>query len=334
LPNVKTALVLGGGGVTGAAWLVGALTALEAETGWDVGRADRVIGTSAGSVIGALLCAGVRPGEMAGDNAEPAREPGADRLAERLGHWGVRVGLPIVGVGSWPLALSTSCRPHRHPLPVVLAGWMPRGFLSTDPIRELVEAYAGRVWPAGGRFRAVAADYRSGRRVAFGGVDAPVAELPDAVAASCAIPSIYQPVRIDGREYVDGGICSASNLDLVRGTDVDLVVCVNPLSTRGVVPHDGSLGGRLTALWRAEHGRRLGHEARKLRHEGKHAILLQPGRDDVEVMGTNFLSGGRRPAIVEQARRSVTAQLRELRDGGQWLPAGAAVARPGAAHSA
>jgi NTE family protein len=128
-------------------------------------------------------------------------------------------------------------------------------------------------------------------------------------------------VRIDGRQYVDGGICSASNLDVVRRTDVDVVVCLNPMSSRPAAAPEGSIGDRLAALTRAEHGRRLGHEARKLRREGKHVVLLQAAPDDVAVMGPNFLSGRRRGLITAQAQRSVTAQLRELRARGDLLPA-------------
>jgi NTE family protein len=315
---MRIGLVLGGGGVTGAAWLVGALEALEAQTGWEAASAERIVGTSAGSVVGALVAAGVSPGEMAGGAALEGyaeAEGRAQTLADRLGRAELRpVSLPRVGVGSWRLALSTMWRPQRHAAPVVMAGWIPRGFVSTEPISDLVETYAGRPWPHGGRFRAVAADYRTGRRVAFGRIDAPPAELPEAVAASCAIPGLYRPVKIDGRQYVDGGICSASNLDLLRGTDVDLVVCMNPMSSLTAARSGDSLGDRVAGAMRAHNGRRLGHEARKLREAGKQVVLLQPDAEDVAMMGTNFLSGRDRDAIVERARQSVSAALRAQRD--------------------
>ena len=77
----------------------------------------------------------------------------------------------------------------------------------------------------------VACDYETGRRVPFGRAGAPDADLADAVAASCAIPGIYHPLTIDGRRYVDGGIYSTSNLDLLRDEELDLVICLNPTST-------------------------------------------------------------------------------------------------------
>ncbi len=120
-----------------------------------------------------------------------------------------------------------------HAPAVVLAGWLPRGFISTGPIRDLVEGFVPGDWPDHPSYWAVAADYSSGKRVAFGRDDAPMASAGDAVAASCAIPGFYHPVKVAGRRYVDGGICSTSNLDLLCGADLDLVVCLNPMSSRG-----------------------------------------------------------------------------------------------------
>ena len=113
----------------------------------------------------------------------------------------------------------------------------------------------------------------TGKRVAFGRPGAPPARVSQAVAASCAIPAFYHPVSIDGRRYVDGGICSPSNLDLVRDQQLDLVVCLNPMSSLAQIS-GGSPGDRAAALMRAAAGRRLGREARKLRderHEGPDA---------------------------------------------------------------
>jgi NTE family protein len=323
---VKVGLVLGGGGVTGAAWLIGALHAVEAETGWDASSADRIVGTSAGAVVGALVAAGVGPKEMgSAAAASPLQgyadaERAAGSLQERLGRVELRLAaLPVIGIGSWRLALSTLAHPRRHAPPVVLAGWLPRGVLSTEPIEELVRTFAGEPWPAGGRLRAVAADYRTGRRVPFGRDDAPPAPLSKAVAASCAIPGIYRPVRIDGRSYVDGGICSASNLDLLGDTDVDLAICLNPMSSLGLPP-GGSTGERLTRAMRTQMGRRLGHEARKLRATGKEVVLLQPEPEEAALMGANALSGRHRIAIADRARASVGATLRRLRREGALLP--------------
>ena len=215
----------------------------------------------------------------------------------------------------------------------VLAGWLPRGFVSTAPVRELVERFVPGAWPDHPRYWAVAADYGSGRRVAFGRAGAPEARAADAVAASCAIPGWYHPVRIAGRRYVDGGICSASNLDLLCGTDVDLVLCLNPMSSMAQVA-GGSPADRFAALMRAQTGRRLGHEARKLREEGKRVVVVQPTEEDVALMGVNLMNGRRRVAVVEQARKSTALTLRRLRAEDVPLPGRSRGSRTSAAPRA
>ena len=71
---------------------------------------------------------------------------------------------------------------------------------------------------------------------------------------------------------------------------------------------------------RAAAGRRLAHEARKLRSEGTDVLVLQPGRDDCALMGLNLMSGARRVQVMEQARKSVARELHRLR-GTHLLPA-------------
>jgi NTE family protein len=324
---VRVGLVLGAGGVLGASWLIGALDAVESETGWCAADADRIVGTSAGSVIGALVAAGVEPAAMAAyasgaslDGFAEA-EARAGAVAGRISgsEYRFQVSMPPIGPGSWRLAFSTLMHPKRHAPSVMLAGWLPRGFISTAPIQELVERFIPDPWPGHPSYWAVAADYASGRRVAFGREGAPLASVGEAVAASCAIPAFYHPVTVAGRRYVDGGICSVSNLDLLRGDELDLVICLNPMSSIAQAT-GGSPADRFAAVMRAAAGRRLGHEARKLRDEGKKVLLLQPGSDDCALMGLNLMSGTRRVEVMEQARQSVARDLRRVRAKDGLLP--------------
>jgi NTE family protein len=315
---MRVGLVLGAGGVIGGAWLMGALEALEAETGWHATDAEQIIGTSAGAVIGALAAAGVAPeymsayaaGETLDDVAEAEARAAATAQRASAGDYHLHWAFPPIGPGSWRLAMSTMLQPHRHSPAALIAGWLPRGFVSTAPIRDVVETFVGTEWPE--RFRAVAADYGTGRRVAFARDDASVAGVGEAVAASCAIPGFYHPVTIDGRRYVDGGICSVSNLDLLCGAGLDLVICLNPMSSLAQAT-GGSPADRMAAIMRSAAGRRLGHEARKLRESGTRVLILQPGEQDVSLMGFNLMSGGRRLEVMEQARRSVATELRAVR---------------------
>src|ERR671916_354941 len=112
---MKVGLVLGAGGIMGGAWLTGGLHALASETDWDPGSADRIVGTSAGSMNGALVASGVPPwlmvahsaGEDFGGLEGPAGRPAseADRSAGAI--FRLHRGLPAIGPGSLAMALRT-----------------------------------------------------------------------------------------------------------------------------------------------------------------------------------------------------------------------------------
>lgn len=318
---MRVGLVLGAGGVLGGAWLTGALEAVATETGWDPGSADHIVGTSAGSMVGAIVASGVPPwfmsahsrGEvfegLTGADGRPASE--ADRAAGAT--FRLQRGMPPIGPGSWRLALSSLTRPARHTPLGVAVGWLPRGVVSTDSLKETVRRVCPEGWVDHPAYWAVACDYATGRRVAFGREDAPRAEAADAVAASCAIPGFYAPVGIGGRRYVDGGVRSASNLDLLAGHDLDMVICLNPTSTREPAAARAGLVDRAVGATRTAAGRRLGYEAKRLRAEGTEVVLVQPLADDLAVMGNNLMSGRRRDEVIETAVRTVAQQLREPR---------------------
>jgi NTE family protein len=325
-------LVLGAGGVQGGAWLTGGLEALAVETGWDPASADRIVGTSAGAMLAGLLAAGVPPWFMvahsSGEHFEGLLDaegrPAAD--ADRSGGAVYRLdrGWPPLGPGSWPLALRTLVRPHRHPPASVISGWLPRGVFSHEPLRDQVRRVVPSGWASHPGLWVVACDYATGRRVAFGSDGAPEADLADAVAASCAIPGFYRPVEIDGRRYVDGGICSPSNLDLLRSEPLDLVICLNPTSSlhpvRALDPREWS-----SVVFRQAAGRRLGSEASKLRLAGVEVVLVQPTGADLEVISRNLMSTRNRNRVIEVARRTVAEQLRanDVTDLLRELPRGA-----------
>jgi NTE family protein len=323
--------VLGGGGTVGAAWLMGALDAIAAGTGWDPGSADYVVGTSAGSVIGALLACGVPPWLMVAHQAgeglhglADARGETADRV-DRSGATRYRLDRRgfVLGPGSWRLAAATLAHPTRYSPMSVISGWLPAGLISTEPLKDTVRRVCRDRWAPHPNYWAVAVDYHDGRRVAFGRQGAPAAELPDAVAASCAIPGFYRPVQIGRRRYVDGGVRSASNLDILRDEQLDLVIALNPMSSLDTV-RPQVLADRLALRARAGIGRRLGSEARRLRQGGSEVLLIQPGAADLAVMGPNPMNGRRRREVVASARRTISEQLQdgELGDRLRALPAG------------
>jgi NTE family protein len=195
----------------------------------------------------------------------------------------------------------------------VFTGWIPRGIFSTEPLKETMRHVVPSGWSPHPNLWTVACAYETGRRGPFGRADAPAADLADAVAASCAIPGFYHPVTIDGRRYVDGGIRSTSNLDLLRDEGLDLVICFNPTSTlhpvRAINPRDA-----FNIVFQRASGRRLGSEAKKLRAAGSGVVLIQPLDEDIQAMGPNLMSPRRRNHVIEVARRTVASQLTEPRN--------------------
>jgi NTE family protein len=336
---MKVGLVLGAGGVMGGAWLTGALQALATETRWDPGGADHIVGTSAGSMMGSLVAAGVPPWFMVAhsrgesfDGVTDARgERAADADRSAGADFRLHRGVPRVGPGSWRLALTSLARPMRRTPAAFFAGWLPQGLISTEPLKDTIRRAVRDTWAPHPNLWVVACDYQSGRRVAFGRADAPPAELPDAVAASCAIPGFYRPVTIGGRRFVDGGMHSTSNLDVLRHARLDLVICLNPTSslhpTRGWNPME-----RVAGSIRSLSGRRLGREAKVLRAAGTEVVLIQPTVEDLAVIGPNLMSRRRRNAVIEVATHTVAEQLRrpENRELMAALPAGRpeAIERP------
>jgi NTE family protein len=323
----RVGLVLGAGGVLGGAWLVGSLHAIATETGWDPGSADYIVGTSAGSMVGALVACGVPPWFMVAQSLGESFPGAASRGEPR---YEVQGG-PALGPGSWRLALASLARPYRYSPAAVVSGWLPRGRVSTEPLKETMRRACPDAWAPHPHLWAMAVDYASGRRVAFGRNGAPTAELPDAVAASCAIPGFYQPVAIGGRDYVDGGVYSTSNLDVLRHEPLDIVIALNPMSSMQAGSTE-TVAERLAFRMRDAAGRRLGSEARRMRAAGVEVVLIQPTVTDLDAMGTNLMSARRRREVVTTAVTTVAEHLGRSPLGARLaqLPAGdpALVQRP------
>ncbi|HYM50504.1 MAG TPA: patatin-like phospholipase family protein [Candidatus Limnocylindrales bacterium] len=289
---VRVGLVLGGGGVLGGAWEIGALRALQAETGWDPRRAEYLIGTSVGALMAALLAAGILPPMDLVD--------AATRRAEAF-PW------PIPG--SWDLGIRGMRAQGPRGWIMTVAGMLPRGGLSTGPIQESIRHRMPDGWPAGRRLWIAACDYRTGERVVFGRPGAPPAGVPAAVAASCAIPGVYRPVEIGGHLYVDGGLYSAANLDLLAGEAVDLAICLNPMSSPIVTPRAKRLSDRLLGFMERTAHRSLEAEAEALRASGISVMLIESGVEDRAAMGLNLMNRKRSQMVVRTAVRTVTQQL-------------------------
>ncbi len=218
--------------------------------------------------------------------------------------------LPHAPLGSWRLALAGMLQtPSPWSLLQTLSGIAPVGSVSAEPIVRTVRQAVARGWAAHPDCRIVATDYSSGGRVVFGRDGSPEAGLAEAVAASCAIPGFFEPVSINGRRYVDGGLHSLCNLDLVDAGSVDVVICFSPMTS-----HSGD--DRSAPLERAVHSlfglavEQLDRQANALTHRGVDVILIEPSPGDQAAMGANLMDTRRWGAVLEVALTSVAGQLR------------------------
>jgi len=318
MKRTRVGLVLGGGGILGGAWLVGALYALAEASGWEPRWADYIVGMSAGSVVASLVAEGLPPwflvhhqrgGDVEGmTDAHGNPLEGADEGTRRLLSWTGELPRPILG--SPALALRTAIHPWRYPPAAAMTGWVGRGFLSTDEVRRMIETVRPSGWSTHDNLWIVALDYAKGKRVVFGQEGSPDAQLWQAVTASCAIPGLYRPVKIGKRLYVDGGVWSPSNLDLLRDADVDVVIAMNPMSSlQPGLPT--TIAERVERRLRSAFGRRLGREARRLRDRGVQLLLVQPTSEDLDAMGLNLMDPSRRVETLETAVETTTERLRE-----------------------
>jgi NTE family protein len=306
-------LVLGGGGVLGAAWMVGALSALEESLGTDLREVDAVVGTSAGSVVGALLAAGVSVAELCrhqlGEQMTSGPLQGFSWDYDTATGSG-RPPRPRPGLGSAGLLARNAAHLRRLPPTAVLSALLPEGRGSLESVGAMVRHVVPSGWVAREGLQIVTMDYETGRRVAFGRVGAPEADLADAVMASCAIPGWYHPVRIGADRYVDGGACSSTSVDLLAGTGLDEVwVVASSVSFALDAPE--ALVARLERQWRVRVTRRCLREVAKVHAGGTEVTVMGPGPEDLAAIGGNLMDVDRRRRVLETSLRTSREALRD-----------------------
>ncbi|GAU69723.1 hypothetical protein SSP35_14_00570 [Streptomyces sp. NBRC 110611] len=281
-----TALVLGGGGLTGIGWEIGMLAGL-ADAGIDLADADVVIGTSAGSIVGAHLTS----------RRHTLAELYAHQLAAPSGGSAVRMG-PAAFARFAAIAL-------RSRDTVSFGARMGKLALAarTVPEKEQRAAIARTLggltdWPAR-RLVITAVDAATGQRTAFD--DTSGVALIDAVGASCAVPGIYPPVTIDGTRWIDGGVHSAANADLATG--FARVVVVAPVAISG-----GPIVGPRS-------------QGNRLARQGARVCVITPDRAARSAFGRNVLDPTRRAAAARAGRRQAATHAADVRR--LWSPTAA-----------
>lgn len=228
----RVGLVLGGGGITGAAYEMAALIGVELATGWDAASADVVVGTSAGAFVGAV----VRSGNLSVESMVRHQDSAQDVANRIRAHMFQRASLG--GVTRW---LRHGLVPGLTKPGVRLILGTP-GRFTPEGIAEWLDYQIGdhaHDWP---ELPTLITSYEleSQSRVVFGTIGAPEVSIRDAVAASSAVPMVFDPHRIEDRHYIDGGVLSGTHADLVLGSDnpLDLVLIIAPLASD--VPREGA----------------------------------------------------------------------------------------------
>ena len=304
----RVGLVLGAGGVAGGAFHSGVLAALAEVTGWDPRRAAVIVGTSAGSITGTSLRAGLSaPDLLARSEGRPLSAQG-NAVLRRVGPLRSPPPLRPTRQVRRPAEVAAilrraAARPFAAPPWALLSALMPDGSVSTDIIAEGIAGLFPHGWPDDPLW-ICAVRQVDGRRVVFGRDSQP--SLHDAVAASCAIPGFFTPVAIDDTAYVDGGVHSPTNADVLAdpALGISLVLVSSPMSR----------SGRALRLGVDQPVRRwcsglLGAEAVRLRRRGTHVLAFQPTDADAAVMGPNAMDPRRRAAIARQAYESTHRRL-------------------------
>ncbi len=247
----RIALALGGGAARGFAH-VGVIKALEAQGIVP----DIVVGTSAGSVVGALYAAGYNGFEL-------------QQLAFKLDE---------ANFTDWTLP--------------------DRGVLRGEALQKMInDAVRQRPLDKLGKpFAAVATDLQSGEEVVFR-----TGNTGMAVRASSSVPGVFQPVQINGREYVDGGLVSPVPVRAARQMGADMVIAVDI----SAVPRNGKTSGTLDILLQTFSI--MGQSIN--RYQLKEAdVVIRPSAD---IRSTDFQA--KHQAILE-GEKAVAGQLPQLRD--------------------
>lgn len=296
--------MLGAGGTVGMAYHAGVLRALEEVGGFRPNDAGLVIGTSAGSMVGAALRSG-----LSTDDLWRASLNEHDDLV--LDHhenpWGalwespIDVARRILG-SAYVLQRSIIRVPIPH-LPAPLRRWFPGGFYSIADAEERLSQFMATTWPTEPLWL-VTVDVRTGRRVVLGRRNPPRTDLHTAVKASCAIPGFFQPQRVGRRTLVDGGIHSTTNLDLATKINPTVIIGIVPMAFDPESPPRGA-----DRVMRSFAQSRLVREVTQARGGGARMLLIRPSAEDLRVMGGNMMRSGENEVVTRAAYESAARQL-------------------------
>jgi predicted acylesterase/phospholipase RssA len=324
----KVALVCAGGGVTGAVYEIGCLRALDELLDRSVLDLDLYVGVSGGAFVASLLASGISPREMYTEIASHTPFGLATAPFYRLGALEFlkrSLRAPRVLRDAIAIALTGEGR-NLSDVAWALFELLPSGLMETTGIQQYLHQLflsrnrTDRFDDLPRELYVVAVDLDRGEAVAFGDELHRNVPVSRAVEASTALPGLYRPVRIDGRDYVDGGVKKTAHINLAIQNGADLVICINPivpilnegeafhghLSNRGVT-HVLDQAMRIML-----HGRMVyGLERYAREHPEVDILLIEPARDDLRMFSYNIMRYSARRVVVEHGYRSTLNVFRD-----------------------
>lgn len=326
----KVALVCAGGGVTGALYEIGCLKALDETLDLDLTNLDFYVGVSGGAFVASLLASGFGPGEMYREittgGASPFGVPAAAMFRLGVAEYARRaLRLPRAAFkAAQALFSGDTSSPRDVFLPFLEV--IPPGLLDNSGVEEFLRNLLSRFNKTNDfdelhtPLRIIAVDLDRGETVAFGDKQHRSVSISEAVQASTALPGLYRPVHLKGKDYVDGGVTKTAHINLAIRQGADLIICINPLvpilngaprsmlgplSSHGV---DTVLGQVLRILI---HGRfEYGMDRYRTEHPEVDILLIEPTRDDLTMFRYDIMRYSARKALTRHGRLSALETLK------------------------
>lgn len=335
----KVALVLAGGGLTGAVYEIGALRAIDdLLVDRTVNDFDIYVGTSAGALVASALANGLSPEAIlqAIEGSHSAIQPvkPGDVFHLNRGEFLRRsFGLPRTLLGAWSHYIR-----HLEDVTLVDLLWslseaMPSALYDSQALERYVchvlssPTCCNSFEDLARELYVIATDLDTGERAVFGPTERNTVPISLAVAASSAVPLIYKPVRIGDSEYIDGGLRGTASLDLAIERGANLVICINPMvpyenRDRDTIPFLGSEGRYLSQkgaqfiasqVMRISTHAGLHYHVKQLRrlHPDVDIVLIEPRPDDYQMFFYNIMRYSTRLTVCHHGFESVTMDLAE-----------------------
>lgn len=327
----KIALVCAGGGVTGALYEIGCLKALDETLDLDLTNLDCYVGVSGGAFVASLLASGFGPGEIFREittgGASPFGVPAAPIFRLGVAEYARRALRFPSATFKAAKALFSGDSSSAGDVLMPFLEVIPPGLLDNSGVEEFLRNLLERFAKTNSfeelhtPLRIVAVDLDRGETVAFGDKSHRFVTISEAVQASTALPGLYRPVHLKGKDYVDGGVTKTAHINLAIRHGADLVICINPLvpisngaarsslgplSSHGV---DTVLGQVLRILI---HGRfEYGMDRYRTEHPEVDILLLEPTRDDLTMFRYDIMRYSARKALTRHGRMSALETLRD-----------------------